>query len=108
MVARLSSLVFAVLIAASTAAAAATTPARSPNPAIQLMKVTCGDMLASDVLDRSSIMMFYWGYLAGKQGATVLNTSGLELATSRVMEVCTAHQSMTLFDAIDAAKRGNK
>jgi|SRR5215469_8866268 len=110
MVARLSSLALALLIAIGPAAvSAATAPAPSPQPAtISIEKVTCADMLASNALDRSSIMMFYWGYLAGKTGATTLNSGGLELATSRVMEMCMANKSMTVLAAIDATKRGTK
>jgi hypothetical protein len=110
MVARLSSLALTFFIAIGPSAApAATAPAPSPKPAIiSIEKVTCGDMLASNALDRSSIMMFYWGYLAGKTGATTLNSGGLELATSRVMETCMANKSMTVLAAIEATKRGTK
>lgn len=110
MVARLSSFAFAALVTLSAVAAcAATAPTPMAKPSIiQIAKVTCAEMLASDALDRSSIMMFYWGYVAGKAGSTALNTAGLEQATSRVMQVCVAHQDMTVLAAIDAAKHGSK
>ncbi|HZV79803.1 MAG TPA: HdeA/HdeB family chaperone [Candidatus Binatus sp.] len=110
MVIRLSSLALALFITIGPAAATATTaPAPTPKSTIiSIEKVTCGDMLASNALDRSSIMMFYWGYLAGKTGMTTLNSGGLELATSRVMEKCMANKSMTVLAAIDATKHGTK
>jgi len=97
----------AILSASMASNASGTTSASPPKPAghIELQKVTCRDMLAADVLDRSSIMMFYWGYVSARAGVSSINTADMEARTSRVMEICTQNQHQTLFAAIEASTR---
>lgn len=100
--------IFACFVALASTAAAGTAPAPASTPKvaqhIDLVKLTCAQVMAADVLDRSSVMMFYWGYLEGKAGSTTFDTTDLEAATSRVMRTCIKNPSMTLFDAIGASK----
>lgn len=105
----LVSLFACLLVAGPLAASASTTAAAAtPNPArvIDLRKVTCQDLLASDVLDRSALMMFYWGYVSARAGRSVINTADMETATARVMDTCSHNQSLTLFAAIETVKGG--
>ncbi|MBV8082741.1 MAG: hypothetical protein JOY86_07190 [Candidatus Eremiobacteraeota bacterium] len=92
--------------AAASVAATSPAPATIPVQHFDLTKLTCAQMLDADVLDRSSVMMFYWGYVAGKAGATAFDTTGMEAKTARVMQTCMNNPKMTLFAAIDASKNG--
>ena len=106
---RLWSIAFAylLLLASPIAGHTSSSAASSPKPArqIELQKVTCRDILAADVLDRSSVMMFYWGYVSARAGVSSIDTGDMEARTSRVMELCTQNQSQTLFAAIEASRR---
>jgi HdeA/HdeB family len=96
-----------LIVSFATAARATTTAAASPpKPArqIEIQKVTCRDLLAADVLDRSSVMMFYWGYVSARAGVSVIDTADMEARTSRVMQFCTQNQDKTVLAAIEASK----
>jgi HdeA/HdeB family protein len=65
----------ALLLLASVAGPSQAPAAQSAPPAKQsaipksydLNKLTCRDLLAADLLDRSSAIMFLWGFEAGRQ-----------------------------------------
>jgi hypothetical protein len=97
-----------VILASSMATGASgSTSASPPKPArrIELQNVTCRDLLAADVLDRSSVMMFYWGYVSARAGVSSIDTADMEARTSRVMQVCTHNQNLSVFAAIEASQR---
>ena len=108
---RLSSIVLAAALVAllgkeAKATHASVVSSTAPKAAAQsdLTMVTSSELVAENVLDRSSVMMYYWGYVAGKAGITTFNTGAIESQTSKVMETCTGNPKMTLFAAIDASK----
>jgi len=101
-------LLFLVTLAVSTRALTAqTVPPKQPAimKSFDLNKLTCRDLTAADLLDRSSAIMFLWGFEAGRQNVTSWSTDDLERATDRLMKTCEAKPSLSLFAALDAAKK---
>src|SRR6516165_9261604 len=72
----------------------------TPSTQINIMKVTCGDLKAATPLDRSAIVMFYWGYAAAKAGATTFKTGLLKNATSALMAECGNNEAESVLDAM--------
>jgi hypothetical protein len=70
-----------------------------------LTRIHCSDLLGADLLDRSSAIMFLWGFEAGKQGVTTFDTDKLEYATRELMNVCEKQPSLQVFAAIAAVKK---
>ncbi|MBV8164342.1 MAG: hypothetical protein JOZ91_08735 [Candidatus Eremiobacteraeota bacterium] len=85
------------------AQAAATTPA--PQPTVKyyrtydLTRIKCADLLQANLMDRSSAVMFIWGYEAGRKGITSFDTVKLENATQGLMQTCEAKPSLTILAA---------
>ena len=80
------------------------TPAPSePQPAarVDITQVTCSDLIKSSPLDRSAVVMFYWGYAAAKAGASSFKTGILETATQHLMSICLKNPSQTLVKAME-------
>jgi hypothetical protein len=76
-------------------------PATSPPVGrIDITKVTCGDLKAATPLDRSAIVMFYWGYAAAKAGATSFKTGILRSATAELITECSNNASESVLDAM--------
>ena len=86
-------------VAVLPASAAAPTPASAPAQ-IDVAKVTCGDLEGASPLDRSAIVMFYWGYAAAKAGATTFKTGLLKSATAALMKECERNGSEPVIDAM--------
>ena len=82
------------------AAAPAAAPGAAPAATIQIEKVTCGDVMAATPLDRSAIVMFYWGYAAAKARATQFKTGALRTATHALVAECQESPSETVLDAM--------
>jgi hypothetical protein len=80
----------------------AAAPSTAPQPAarIDITKVTCSDLLKSSPLDRSAVVMFYWGYAAAKAGVSSFKTNVLETATEHLTTLCAKHPSETMIDAM--------
>jgi|GEM_PF-7089789 len=95
------------LIAGSSRATASTTPPPStrPNKTYDLTKVHCSDLLQANIMDRSSAIMFLWGFEAGRRNITTFDTPKLEAATHGLMETCEAQPSLTVFAAIDKVEK---
>ncbi|MGC2405609.1 MAG: HdeA/HdeB family chaperone [Candidatus Cybelea sp.] len=87
---------FVALLGASPAPSAPT-----PAPRIDITKVTCGDLIKSSPLDRSAVVMFYWGYAAEKAGVSSFRTGILETATRHLMNICLKNPSETIVRAMD-------
>ena len=77
---------------------AATAP--QPPTTIDITKVTCSDLLSSQVLDRAAVVMFYWGWEAAKENVTTFKTGTLKAATQKIVTYCTTHHSETLMNAV--------
>jgi HdeA/HdeB family len=80
----------------------AVTPAPEAPPAsrIDIAKLTCKDLRDASPLDRSAVVMFYWGYAAAKANATSFKTGVLKNATTALMQECDAHESETILAAL--------
>ncbi len=105
-VARLLIAVVLVLVSgaalnSSPAHAATPPPSTRPDKTYDLTKVHCSDLLQANIMDRSSAIMFLWGFEAGKRNITTFDTTKLEAATHGLMETCEAKPSLTVFAAID-------
>jgi hypothetical protein len=87
---------FVALLGASPAPSAPT-----PAPRIDIAKVTCSDLIKSSPLDRSAVVMFYWGYAAAKAGVSSFKTGILETATQHLMTICLKNPSETIVKAMD-------
>lgn len=93
---RLAVITFVALLGANPSAS---TP--PPAPRIDIMKVTCSDLIKSSPLDRAAVVMFYWGYAASKAGATSFKTGILETATQHLMSICQKNPSETMVKAME-------
>ena len=89
-------LAFAVLLVG------AVTPAPEAPPAAQfdVTKLTCKDLRDASPLDRSAMVMFYWGYAAAKANATTFKTGVVKNATTALMKECDAHETETILAAM--------
>ena len=93
----------AVGVGTTRAHGAATKPA--PTPTIKyyrtydLTRIKCADLLQANLMDRSSAVMFIWGYEAGRKGVTSFDTIKLENATQGLIQTCEAQPSMTILTA---------
>jgi hypothetical protein len=75
-------------------------PTMAPAASIDIAKVSCGDLKAATPLDRSAMVMFYWGYAAAKAGATTFKTGLVESATDALMTQCAGNSSELILDAM--------
>ena len=86
------------------ASATTTSPTAQPSGNVvktyDLKRVTCRDLLQANVLDRSSAIMFLWGFEAGRRNFTTFNTEQLEQATRGLMDVCEEQPSLPVFAAL--------
>lgn len=92
----------ALVLAFSLGTVAGAQAAATPVPQVDIVKVTCGDLLSSQVTDRAAVVMFYWGYDAAKANATTFKTGLLKGATEKLVQYCESHHSATLMDAVKA------
>jgi HdeA/HdeB family len=76
-------------------------PTPTPAPRVDITKVTCSDLIKSSPLDRSAVVMFYWGYAAAKAGVSSFKTGILETATQHLMSICQKDPSETIVKAME-------
>jgi hypothetical protein len=84
------------LLGASPAPIATAVPAAQ----VDIATVTCGDLKQATPLDRSAIVMFYWGYEAAKANAKTFKTGLIENATARLMTECASNSKETILQAM--------
>ena len=88
------------------AAASPTPPPNTrPNKTYDLTRVHCSDLLQANIMDRSSAIMFLWGFEAGRRNIKIFDTAKLEAATHGLIETCEAQPSLTVFAAIDKVEK---
>src|SRR5512136_1386844 len=87
---------FAVLLGATPAAE----PTAEPAAQIDITTLTCKDLRDASPLDRSAMVMFYWGYAAAKASATTFKTGVLRNATAALMQECDKSESETILQAM--------
>jgi hypothetical protein len=75
-------------------------PEAAPAASFDITKLTCKDLRDASPLDRSAVVMFYWGYAAAKANATAFKTGVVKNATTALMKECDAHESETILSAM--------
>jgi hypothetical protein len=90
-----------LLAAALVGVTSTAAPAKMDLPAtIDITKVTCGDLMAANALDRAATVMFYWGYATAKAGATTFKSSVMRGATDKLVMFCNANRSKTIVQSM--------
>jgi|SRR5215469_8496085 len=75
-------------------------PTTAPASRIDIAKVTCGDLIKAQPLDRGAVVMFYWGYAAARAGVSSFQTNILETASEHDMQICAKKPSETMMEAM--------
>ena len=65
----------------------------------------CSDLLEASDADRASAAMFYYGYLAAKNGIQVIDVSRIDGNIAKVMQQCEAAPNLTVPQAFRQALR---
>jgi HdeA/HdeB family len=112
---------FAVmLLALAATACAASPPATSPQTAVaapppatsgaqvapghwDVEQVRCSDLLEASDADRASAAMFYYGYLAARDGIHVIDVTRIDGNIAKVMKQCEAAPNLTVPQAFQQA-----
>jgi hypothetical protein len=109
---------YAVTLLALAGAACAQPPAPPPAPAAaapalseaqvapghwDVERVRCSDLLEASDADRASAAMFYYGYLAAKDGIQVIDVSRIDGNIAKVMQQCEAAPKLTVPQAFQQA-----
>ena len=68
-------------------------------------RVRCSDLLEASDADRASAAMFYYGYLAAKNGIQVIDVSRIDGNIAKVMQQCEAAPNLTVPQAFRQALR---
>jgi hypothetical protein len=90
---------------------AAAGPASAPSDAQvapghwDVERVRCSDLLEASDADRASAAMFYYGYLAAKDGIHVIDVSRIDGDIANVMRQCEATPNLTVPQAFRRALR---
>lgn len=95
--ARIASLA-ATLLLLWGAAAVAAEPENS-----DVTATTCAEMAMGSELDRAFSLLFYYGYLAGREGTTVIDASAVPGHLEAVRDFCNANPDSTVVDAFVSA-----
>ena len=75
-------------------------PEAPPAASFDITKLTCKDLRDASPLDRSAVVMFYWGYAAAKANAKTFKTGIVKSATAALMKECDTHDSETILSAM--------
>lgn len=63
----------------------------------------CSELAAGSELDRAFSLMFYYGYLAGREGATTIDGNAVSRHLEAVRDHCNANPDSTVVNAFVAA-----
>jgi HdeA/HdeB family len=66
-------------------------------------QVRCSDLLEASDDDRASAAMFYYGYLAAKDGIHLIDVSRIDGNIAKVMQQCEATPNLTVPQAFQQA-----
>jgi hypothetical protein len=106
-----------LLLAVGATACAATPPSQTAAPAAppapsaaqvapghwDVEQVRCSDLLEASDADRASAAMFYYGYLAAKDGIHIIDVSRIDGNIAKVMQQCEAAPNLTVPEAFQQA-----
>lgn len=94
------------LLAGLTASLAISTlvPALAGEPVrTDVTRTTCADLGADTVENRAFALMFYYGYVAGRSGATEIEDAKVPGHLNAVRDYCNANPQSTIVQAFVAA-----
>ena len=96
-------------LAASLALVAAL-PAHAAEPPAKtdVTRTTCADLGADTVENRAFALMFYYGFVAGRSGATQIEDAKVPGHLTAVRDYCNANPKSTIVDAFVAALKPAK
>jgi len=94
-----SALVTCIGISVANGAAPSGRVADSSNAPADFTKTTCAELAAESTENRSFALMFYYGYMAGRSGATTMDEAQLPSQLTRVRDYCNIHPESTVVDA---------
>lgn len=92
--------IFYLLAVALIAATHTAAPESPPSSQVDITKLTCRDLRDASPLDRSAVVMFYWGYEAAKANATTFKTGLVKNATTALMKECDKNAGETVLAAM--------
>ena len=64
---------------------------------------TCGELAEATEMDRAFSLMFYYGYLAGREGIAEIDGAAVPGHLERVRDYCNANADATVIGAFVAA-----
>jgi len=73
--------------------------ADSPNTPDDFTKTSCAELASESTENRSFALMFYYGYMAGRFGATTMDETQLPSQLAHVRDYCNVHPESTVVDA---------
>lgn len=66
---------------------------------IDVMKMTCKDMMSGNDTDRSVIVTYFHGFLAGKKNSPVVDVDAASAISDKVKDYCLSNPTSTIMDA---------
>ncbi|MEE4384690.1 MAG: HdeA/HdeB family chaperone [Pseudomonadales bacterium] len=88
----------AALMFLCTTAAATEAPERA-----DVTATTCAELAEGTELDRAFSLLFYYGYLAGREGITVIDPDAVPGHLEAVRDFCNANPDSSVIDAFVSA-----
>jgi hypothetical protein len=68
------------------------------NPVVDLAQVTCQSVLKMSDQDRAYTLIFFHGYMSGKNGEKLVDTAQLTAITGKIADSCTARPETPLME----------
>lgn len=70
---------------------------------VDVTSTTCGELAEATEMDRAFSLMFYYGYLAGREGIAEIDGSAVVGHLEQVRDFCNANPDDTIIDAFVSA-----
>jgi hypothetical protein len=68
-----------------------------------ITETTCAELAAGSELDRAFALLFYYGFLAGREGITMIDSAAVSGHLAAVRDYCNASPESTVIAAYVAA-----
>ena len=66
---------------------------------IDVTTMTCKDMMSGNDTDRSVVVTYFHGFLAGKKNSTVVDVDAASALSDKVRDYCLSNPTSTVMDA---------
>ena len=70
---------------------------------VDVTETTCGELAEATEMDRAFSLMFYYGYLIGRDDVAVIDGAAVAEHLERVRDFCNANADATVVDAFVSA-----